>query len=612
MFFRDILAKGGRLAAFFCAWGVCAAQASAALPEHLLEQARDLRLSERSEWQALLHSQHGLPLIDDPSFLLSLPSFSPEKELEATLKALYGEDHAAYCRFPARYWWLRRELNAPELPLTNCPEIADFRARAPMDSISLVFASENQTQPASMLGHAFLKIAGQTQDGQTREHAISFYTDADTWNVPKLLVDSLVFGKNGYFSLSPYHEQRQRYVDHEQRSLWEYDLALDPWQRELVRLHLLELKQTRLTYFFQKYNCATVIHFILGLSGRPLPAKAWLSPKDVVQEASQAGLIQASRMIAPSRWLVRTLNQSLPASRQRENLHALQAGTMPGGLERSPSRDSFLQLEHAQALNQYLFLEGRLSRQTWQDNASQLDQLRARDYAELSLDLSKGFGPLDTPPTAQASLAWLHRDGRQQLQIKLLPASHLLEDDNRGYNHENELQILSPTISLPLNGGAPRLRQLVLYGMQTLLPRDPITGGVAGKLSIAYQSQLDGDLQERQVMQVGGAIGLARRLLPDADVYALAGGGLATGGEQGFAYGELEGGVMLREIWNMKTWLALSRHFNEADSHSAFSRVAWKQMHYLSRQQSLFASWQQETGGRRNRREWQLGFKQLF
>nr|WP_199066583.1 DUF4105 domain-containing protein [Chromobacterium sp. ASV5] len=612
MSFRDILAKGGMLAALFCAWRVCAAPLDAALPERLSEQARGLRLSERSEWRALLHSRRDQALIADPSFLLSLPSFSAEKELDATLQALYGGGQSALCRFPARYWWLRRELGAPELPLANCPEIADFRARAPMDRISLVFASENQTQPASMLGHAFLKISGAMPDGQTREHAISFYTDADTWNVPKLLAESLVFGKNGYFALSPYHEQRQRYVDQEQRSLWEYDLALDAWQRELARLHLLELKQARLTYFFQKYNCATVLHFIMGLSGRPLPDKAWLSPKELAQEADQAGLIESSRMIAPSRWLVRTLNAALPAAQRQDNLQALQASALPAELRQAASPRRYLQLEHARALNQYLLLEGRLSRQTWRDNARRLDAIQARDYPDASLDLGQGLGPLTAPPAAQASLSWLNSDGARQLQIKLLPASHLLEDDNRGYNQENELQILAPTVRLPLDGGSPRLRQLVVYGMQSLLPRDPIAGGLAGRLSIAYQPQRDAALQERRVAQIGGAVGLARRPLPDADIYALAGGGLAAGRGGGFAYGELEGGVMLREIWNMKTWLAFSRHFNQADSHSAFTRLRWTQMRYLNRQQSLFASWQRDAAAGAERREWQLGFKQLF
>ncbi|MCD4483503.1 DUF4105 domain-containing protein [Chromobacterium vaccinii] len=609
---RDIIAKGGSIAALFCLLAAHCAQAEDSLPEQLIATARSARLAETIEWQSLLHSQNGEPLVTDPDFLLSGQPFSAARELDATLRLLYGGARDAVCRFPARYWWLRKTLNAPELPLDQCQEVAHFRARAPMDRISLVFASENQALPASMLGHAFLKISGARPDGSPLEHAISFYTDADTWNLPKLLVDSLLIGKTGYFALSPYHEQLRRYVDQEQRSVWEYDLSFDAWQRELIRLHLLELKRARLTYFFQKYNCATVIHFIMGLSGKPLPAKRWLAPMELVREASDAGLVQSSRMIAPSRWLVRTLDETLPAARRRENQRALAEGEMPAGLAQPPSPEGFLQLEHAQALNQHLYLEQQLARERWLSNAARLEALERERYPGMSLDMSKGFGPMSTPPSSQASLSWLRRDGEDNLEISLVPASHRLDDDNRGYNQENELQILAPTFRMPLRGGAPRLQQFVLYGMQTLLPRDPIAGGLAGRLNIAYQQQLDQNLQERSVAQINGALGLARRVQRDADFYALAGGGLATAGRQGYAFGELEGGVMVRELWDMKTWLSVSRHFNQADSGSAFSRVSLRQIRYLNRNQSVSASWKQEQSGALVRREWQLGYKQLF
>ena len=53
-----------------------------------------------------------------------------------------------------------------------------------------------------------------------------------------------------------------------------------------------ELKHAKLTYFFQDYNCATLLHFVLSLGDRPLPeTPGWMTPKDVVRQLSMAGMI---------------------------------------------------------------------------------------------------------------------------------------------------------------------------------------------------------------------------------------------------------------------------------------------------------------------------------
>jgi hypothetical protein len=221
-------------------------------------------------------------------------------------------DSQNVCRFPARYYWLRQELNAPELALDRCADVVEFSDRAPLDDIALVFASENIAEPASMLGHAFLKFSGMNAQRQEISHAISFFTDAETINLPKLLFDSMVVGKNGYFSLSPFYEQRQLYVDTEQRSLWQYHLNFNATQKNLIRLHLLELKQTHLTYFFQRYNCATVIRFIIALSGASMPDTGWwVTPRSLVQSVNEAGLVDTTTIISPSRWVVRALAKFL-------------------------------------------------------------------------------------------------------------------------------------------------------------------------------------------------------------------------------------------------------------------------------------------------------------
>ena len=600
-------AKSGVLAAFFMH-----ATLTSASPAPLPDATSLAVLAANPVWQALLHSEHGRANIADPTFSLSLPQFSPQAELQATLDRLQ-QDPAAACRFPARYWWLQRQLALPDLPLDDCPDVATFRQKAPMQTLSLVFVSENLTQPSSIMGHAFLKLSGPDSQGRRQDHAISFYTDADTVNLPKLLFESLVTGKQGYFALGPYQEQQSRYTDEEERNVWEYDLALDDWQRELVRLHLLELKQTRLRYYFQDYNCATLVRFIMALSGKMPPRPpGWVSPKDLVRSAREAGLITTQRTVTPSRWMTRTLGQQLSAAQRAANAQALASGDIQAQHYPAGDTQAFVALMHADALNQYQYLRGELDATRWRSNARALARLREQQFAGLNLEGDPRLDPSTAPQDSQLAAQWQRREGQPALSLSLLPASHQLADDNRSYLRENGLQLLQPTLLLPLDGSRPRLDSFRLYGVQSLLPYDTTTGGLAGKLDIAYAPQYGHQLQLARATTLGGMLGLATRPHADVDAYALAGGALAWRAGNAHLQADAEAGLILRGVYNSKLLLAHSWHYNQLASGSTYRQLDASLQWYASRQHTLSigGSWLRQHGARV--RQQQLGYRYLF
>jgi len=609
MKFLQAIAKSGVLAAFFI-------NTTLANPapdtQTWMQAALAQQLPANPVWQALLHSQHQQANITDPNFLLSHDGFSTATEMALTLEALYSQP-GAVCRFPARYWWLKQQLALPELPLSDCPDIATFRQKAPMQTLSLVFVSENVTQPSSIMGHAFLKLSGLDNHGRQQDHAISFYTDADTVNLPKLLFESLVTGKQGYFALGPYQEQQSRYTDDEERNVWEYDLALDDWQRELVRLHLLELKQTELRYYFQDYNCATLVRFIMALSGRLPPKTAgWVSPKDLVRSAREAGLIAMQRTITPSRWMARTLGQQLSPALVAANAQAVASGNIRAQAYPAGEAQAFVALMHAEALNQYAYLQGTLDATRWRSNAHALAQLREQDFAGLSLDSDPRLDPATAPQDSQLAAMWQRRQGQAALTLSLLPASHQLPDDNRSYQRENGLQLLQPTLLLPLDGSRPRLDSFRLYGVQSLLPYDATTGGLSGKLDIAYNPQYGSGLQLGRATTLGGMLGITLRPYHDIDTYALAGGALAWHAGKASLQADAEAGLILRGVYNSKLLLAHSWHYNQLDSRNTYRQLDASLQWYIARQQTLSigGSWLRQHGARV--RQQQFGYRYLF
>ncbi|MDD4977159.1 MAG: DUF4105 domain-containing protein [Gallionella sp.] len=608
--------KGGLIAAFFLllpiSGAVFGAPDSAEVAERLKLAAQSAKMYQAPVWSGLLHAENGHANITDKDFLLSSPDFSVEREMQATIDFLYQGASKNVCRFPARYYWLKQQLNAPALALDSCPDIAEFRKKAPLDEISLVFASEMISQPSSMLGHAFLKFSGKNDQGQVVSHAISFYTDANTYNIPKLLFDSLVVGKQGYFSLSPYAEKQQRYVDEEQRNVWEYQLNLDAFHRELIRLHILELKQAKLTYYFHSYNCATLINFILSLSGKPIANDVWVTPKELIRNADAAGLIADTRVTTPSRWLFAALSNQVSTEERRAIVQQVKQGAFADNSAQAGTEYAFIRLELARAYNQYAYLAGELDKARWQDNERTYTQIKAARYPEMSLESTSRYNPRYTPKESQVSLATQYDSSGASLVLGMLPVSHTLKDDNRSYASESNLQLFDVAIKTSLRSGKTQLDHLTIFDMTSLVPYDEITGGLSSRFHIAIEQQLTNSLTSTQAMVLGGAVGRSKRIYDDIDLYVLAGGGAGSTGRNGFLYTNIEAGLILREVWDMKSLLSLSRNNSQIETGAHYNSLNFTQSKFIDSTHTIQLDWRRDMSTSSQKNMVAIRFKKLF
>lgn len=585
----------------------------AGLAQTLKQSALTQHLEQSPVWSALLHTEQGQANIKDLDFLLSLPNFSPAAELQRTIDFLYQGEVTNVCRFPARYLWLQQQLHAPELSLDVCPDIVEFTRKAPLDDIALVFASENIAQPASMLGHAFLKFSGSNAEHRQVSHAISFFTDADSINLPKLLFDSMVIGKTGYFSLSPFSEQQHHYVDEDQRNIWEYHLHLDADQKELIRLHLLELKQSHLTYFFQKYNCATVIKFILSLSGQRLPDSGWwVTPRSLVKSTVQAGLVDGTSITSPSRWIVHKLAEQTSVSDQQAIRSQVLQGDMDAYLTLPASEPAFIQLELARAYNQYAYAEGKLDEATRQANEDILNRAQQANFADKVLDVDARFDPLNTPGENQISVAARHDGSGNLLALTVLPISHTLIDDNRGYSIESSLQLFATTINYSLTDNRASLERLIIYDMQSLMPYDMLTGGLSGHFHIAIEPRLNPQFELARTFTASGAIGIAKRYAQDLDLYVMGGGGVGISKAQTAPFITLETGAVVREVWDMKSLISTTFTNNLTGTDLHYFTLGWTQTKYLDQSNSLSVAFKRDFNGNQSQYSVELAYKRIF
>ena len=258
-------------------------------------------LYEDKVWKSLLHlDTNDNPYINTPTFLLSYENFSPKNELEKTLEA-FQQNSKNICKYPARYLWLSQniDMKIKNFDFKSCIEFEEYRKNTNPYNISLVFVSEDVSNPTSMMGHIFFKLEGINHKGNNVENAISFFTIIDTLNLPYLAWQSTISGMKGYFVLKPYQKQIAQYTLDKNRNIWEYSLELNDQQLKLLSYHFWELKDVDITYYFTGYNCATIVNDMLGIISKEQKEDSfnlWLTPKDVIKKAAIDNLIKDTKV----------------------------------------------------------------------------------------------------------------------------------------------------------------------------------------------------------------------------------------------------------------------------------------------------------------------------
>lgn len=544
------------------------------------------KLAGDSVWLALLHVKNGKPQIPDPDFLLSLrtQTFSPLQELMATL-AFAESGPAGYCRFPARYRWLHRHgFASPDLSL--CAEYQEFLQKAPADQISLIYASENLTQPTSMMGHAMLALSGINDEGRLAEHSVSFLTDIQGLTLLELFADTLVFGAEGLYQVQPLRRHYQYYLVEEQRSVWRYELDLSEFQTQLVHDHIWELKTVQAPYFFHTHNCATLTLDLVAVAAPDVnKGVGWVSPADVAKQMSRHRLIQQAEMTPSSRWEIRMLQEAISF---QSAARIKRWGLGEQGLYGSDwsDRDRYLMFRLATAYSHYQFQEGHIDLDAYMSRQQELVRQADPDWSDArKLDISQYRSPLKTPEDSQWNIGLLRTSDTDWVTLDWLPASHAIEDDNREYFSETELKMGEVSVKASPAANQLRLRRLQILSARSFTPYDSLTGGLSGAFNLGiYELDAEG-YSQRLGFQMKGGPGVTLAPGRDFRLYSLIQGGVDWTLDEEVLFLQPEVGGYLYELLDMKTWISYSRkyplrrdgsfaeHRNLLAVHHSFSRT---------------------------------------
>lgn len=495
-------------------------------------------------------------MINDPKFILTLDNFSPKNELLATLNIFKKPTNQA-CKFIARHQFLSEQLST-SLPKLNCPDYDTFKNNAPLDDISILYASENLTQPSSMMGHTMLAISGVNQSGQITDHAVSFFTELDDINIANIVWETLYKGKPGYFTVQPIKKALDYYLVAEQRNVWRYKLQLKSNHKALLHKHLWELKYAQMNYLFHRHNCATLSLHILQVAN-PLLAKnndIFVSPIDVAKAASRGGIINETLIYPSSKWKVRMLSEFVAA----EDIEKISNGINSVSHNNSVVKN-YLNTNLAATYANFQFEQGYIDDKEWFTKKAKFS-LNSQDTSGYKINLENYRSPLKTPDDSHLSFGYRNTSNSEWLTLGWLPASHDLSDQNSEYFGENELKLNEIVVNMNTNSGEINLQRWQLYSAKSLIPYDSLTGGLSGSFSVGFDQVLNKQHESNLSLLIYGGLGKSYKLSRDLSLYYLANVGGNLNEAESYAFIEPELGLYLYEIWNMKTLFSVKKRYN--------------------------------------------------
>jgi hypothetical protein len=518
------------------------------------KKANILKLYEKNEWKALLHYNNKLD-ITDKTFILS-ENFSLEEELNLTINSFYSSaekyeniNNHPQCKFPGRLLFISHELNISEseFPKINCPDFNTYKIKAPAEEIYLIYASEKVNNPSSMMGHTFLKYSGVNHQDREVEHAVTFYTVIDTINIFTLAYQNIFSGMNGLFALQPYKKIKEQYTEIEYRNIWEYQLKLSEYRRKLIDYHIWELKGIEMKYFFTSYNCSTVIYYTLSLANPRIydDAKLWITPLDTVKFLYKYDLIVNSELFPSNEWLIKMTAENLDDDKVNNIVSIVN--------NKSYNQINELDFNSLKLLEVYSTLK-------YKEESIEKDELisiqknidDATENDGNTFDISHYKSPNKIPNERQISLGYKNINEEEYNKLSFLPASHLLNDNNKEYFGESELKI--GYLSILVNKDEILLDEFTLFGMKSYIPFDTLTYDFSYQFEVAVKKEYSEDMNYVDTLKIDGGIGMDFLLWKDINVFAILNFGVGYNKDDNthILFNPQVGG-MIYEILNMKS-----------------------------------------------------------
>ncbi|PHR55124.1 MAG: hypothetical protein COA44_11375 [Arcobacter sp.] len=462
-----------------------------------LKMAKDKDLSQSRYWHILLHMPQDQSEIDDKAFFLSPNGQTNAKEeLEATITALYNEtkfdDNATACKFPARKWWLSKELNLQDLPSVKCKGFDTLMKKVDPQSASLIFPSAYINSPASMFGHTFIRI-DSSYKSKMLSYAINYAANANTETENGLVfaIKGLIGGYYGTYSLLPYYEKIKEYRDSEERDIWEYDLDLNPQELQQMMRHTWEIHDTYSWYYFFTENCSYNMLWLIESAKPSVHLREYFNfqviPPETIHVAVKEGLIttrhyrpaRRSKLLAYEKHLSQDeIQKVFDLTNNKENIQVFLDD------ERYDIQSKRFILEATAEFIEYDFLAGDISPDTYRQRLHHILGARSSLGKGERIVISQPDDPMLGHRALRTRFQGGVRDGKGIGFIGIRPANHDITDSDVGFLRGTQIEFFNFLFSY--GDEAFNVEEAGLINIVSLSPRTKFFKPISWRLNTGW------------------------------------------------------------------------------------------------------------------------------
>ncbi len=494
--------------------------------QNLLARSDVMQLAYSDGWLSLGHyrkntiSSGWQSQADDSDFFFSPQGRDdPQAELHATIAALMQgaeevPDQHPQCRFPARFHWLKQQLDIPEDTITEqpCPEYREWFSTINPGSATLIFPAAYINSPSSMFGHTLLRINPNDKRSDTPlvSYALNYAAAMDGSDNGLVFAFKGIFGGYpGTFALVPYYEKIKEYSDMENRDIWEYQLNLSRQEVEQLMRHAWEVHKIRFDYYFFDENCSYRLLVMLDAArpGLKLAEQFTVTaiPADTVRVVEQAGLFSEIHY-RPSTTTILNYRLGLLNEEEQERLQA-RLDQQPLTDERSAQQQA-RELELAYDLMLYRIRDSNMERDPRSTQAYQL--LQARSEIKASAQWPEPPSPEVRAEQGHLSqrLAVMVGESAEQgyLGLRFRPAYHDVLDSAAGYGRGMQINFFDLDLRYYEEDRRLDLQEWKIINILSLSPRDdffkPTSWGV--DFGVQHQWFRQREIHPLQVTVQGG------------------------------------------------------------------------------------------------------------
>lgn len=422
------------------------------------EQEPDLITFANSErWNKYLHmdqSEASRIKLDSIFFLSKNGYKNSLDELKESLKTfrnpeLFLQKKIGHpqCLFPARFKLLAQHFIIKANAI-NCPAYDNWSKNTKNKEVQIIFASQFVNNPASVMGHTFLKFKSNDSSDYLNLYLAYAAEVPDNTSPLKYFYNGITGRFNGTFSEGPYYQKVYEYNDIEQRDIWEYALHLDEKQKEYLSDHLWELKNTaNFDYYFFDKNCSYMLLEILNTiydNQYLIPNNTFIIPHETLKQLNNKNLLYNERYLPSIRSNLVYKFNSLSKSEKQDTIKITSTNHFDGN-------ENYKVLDTLIYFNLISFQRNKKKNPSYKDSSFSNQILSSRSkIKELSNEqeaIPYPASPLTAHPPHQISI-WLgnQNNGKMFYSLILRPGIHEQMDKSDGFVPNSSFSFLSPEL----------------------------------------------------------------------------------------------------------------------------------------------------------------------